>query len=106
MGRPVRADNSNAGRCMFTREGPGLDIMDSSHTRTCPSCGAVVVLPAYCRLAEDGADIERISKLTRAVCGCWVDQLPEEVTLRLVKAVASESKECGPCRLGALKAGT
>jgi hypothetical protein len=80
--------------------------MDSSHTRTCPSCGAVVVLPSYCRLAEDGADAERISKLTRAVCGCWVAQLPEDATLRLVKAVASESKECAPFRLGALKTGT
>jgi hypothetical protein len=62
--------------------------MASNDTHTCPHCGAVVVLPAYCRFARDETHVERVTQLTRAVCGCWTADLSEEATLRLLGSLA------------------
>ena len=74
MGRLVRADNTIS--------------MDSPHTLKCPNCGTVVELPAYCRAVDSGAPAGRLDQLARAVCGCWMSDLPEEATIRLVKTLA------------------
>ena len=78
--------------------------MESPHTRTCPSCGAIVVLPDYCRVADGGSHSERMSQVVRAVCGCWTADLPEDATLRLLKVLANGLTERGVSHAGALEA--
>jgi hypothetical protein len=65
--------------------------MGSPHTWTCPSCGTVVVLPVYCRVDEDAPNARLLDQVARAACGCWMSDLSEEATLRLVKALAKGS---------------
>jgi ribosomal protein S27AE len=63
--------------------------MVSEDTRTCPRCGAVVVLPDYCRIARDENSEQRATQVTRAVCGCWTAELSEEATLLLLGSLAT-----------------
>ena len=80
--------------------------MDSPRTQTCPRCGAVVALPAYCRVTDGSANAERCNQVARAVCGCWATDLPEEATLRLVEALAERLTEPNSYRPGVLEPGT
>jgi hypothetical protein len=89
MGLTVRADTQRVGGSSRNREGPGRQDMFSNDTRTCPRCGAVVVLPDYCRITRDEKSEQRATQLTRAVCGCWTADLSEEATLLLLGSLAA-----------------
>jgi hypothetical protein len=89
MGLTVRADTQAVGGSLPNREGPGRQSMVSNDTRTCPRCGAVVVLPDYCRIARDDNSEPRATQVTRAVCGCWAADLSEVATLLLLGNLAS-----------------
>ncbi len=78
--------------------------MDPCDIWTCPSCGAGVCPPTYCRLPERGSEAEHKGRLTRAVCGCWVAGLPESATLRLFEAFMTGLAIRGVCRLDEIDA--
>jgi hypothetical protein len=61
--------------------------MGTPSTWKCPGCGATVALPADCRGGAELPDDARLDKLARALCGCWVVDLPEDDLTALLGAI-------------------
>jgi hypothetical protein len=59
------------------------------HTYRCPGCGATVDLPEYCFAGGRSYPAERLGQVARAVCGCWIVDLPEGGFHRLLSAVTA-----------------
>ena len=63
--------------------------MDSTDTWTCPGCGAAVAVSSYCRVACEHPETDRQGQVARALCGCWVVDLPESGLMRLLEAMTA-----------------
>ena len=69
-----------------------------SSTWNCPGCGRALELRADRGANGDrpdgGPDDRRLDQLARALCGCWVVELPDKGLARLLRAILTGDDTC------------